>query len=126
MPTIAERLRALANLLPADGAISLTKPALLELAASEPEQLATVASSEELTVQSIATETKRARSTVRSWFESGALKGFRFNGREWRTTRAQFDDFKRTSREAPVRTPETPSGKAPDLTAWRSRMRKAG
>lgn len=126
MTTIAERLRALANLLPADGAISLTRPALLELAESETSTVSTIDTLEELTVAAIAGETGRAQSTVRGWFESGALKGFRFNNREWRCTRAQLDDYKRISREPPDRTPEPTGGKAPDLTAWRSRMRKAG
>lgn len=125
--SLADRLRQLASLLPDGGSVSLPKTALLEMVESEGGQAVTVTTSPEpdLTVADIARETGRAESTARGWFEHGALKGHRFNGREWRATRADFEAFKKRPRKPSDSTPEPTPGRTPDLGAWR-KLRKAG
>ena len=86
--TLHDRLRQLASALPSDdSAVTITRAdlvALLERDSRETE----VGSTRDLTVEEVADETSRAPSTVRGWLMSGALRGYKFNNRDWRVPRA--------------------------------------
>ena len=47
----------------------------------------------DLTVEEVAEEMLKAPSTVRGWLISGALRGYKFNNREWRVTRSALRDY---------------------------------
>lgn len=90
--TLKERLRQLAEALPSPTAtVNLSRADLETLLgdAAEPEPLS------DLTVEDVAEEVGRARSTVRGWCHDRKLRAYRLNGREWRITRAALWQFQR-------------------------------
>ena len=52
-----------------------------------------IVSPRDLTVKEVAKETDRAPSTVRDWLLSGALRGYKFNDRDWRVPRAALEEY---------------------------------
>ncbi len=85
---------------------------------------AEVGSTRDLTVKAIAKETGRALSTVRVWLISGALCGYKLNGRDWRVSR---DSLRKYLDAQSNQATETPGevGKV-DITAWRRVRRELG
>ena len=118
--TLRDRLRQLADALPSDrSAITLTRADLTALLEAEPVQASTPATARDLTVEDVAAETCRATSTVRTWLISGALRGYKLNGRDWRVPRAALREYL----EGQAGHPEPPGGEPPgevDITAWRA------
>ena len=112
--TLHDRLRQLASALPSDdAAVSFTRADLLALA-EEDEAPATPA--RDLTVEEVAEEMGRAPSTVRGWLITGALRGYKLNGRDWRVPRPALRDYVTARTE----TNDPPSeGGEVDITAWR-------
>jgi excisionase family DNA binding protein len=62
-------------------------------------------------------ETRRAPSTVRTWLASGALEGYKLNGRDWRIPRGALRAY--LDRQAPTRRRARVLEGAGDLGAWR-------
>ena len=111
--TLQERLRRLAEALPSDeSSIVITKADLLSMlegdGRSEPAR--------DLSVDEVAYETGRAPSTVRGWLLSGALRGYKLNGRDWRVTRPALHEYLRRSDERVTR--ERVANES-DISAWR-------
>lgn len=47
----------------------------------------------DLSAEEVAEMVGRAPSTVRGWVRSGALRGYKLNGRDWRVTRAALENY---------------------------------
>lgn len=73
----------------------------------------------DLTVQEAAVELRRAPSTVRGWLGSGALRGYRLNGREWHVPRAAVREYLEAQRNGNRQVTKR-NGKAADLSAWKN------
>ena len=72
----------------------------------------------DLTVPELAKRFGRAASTIRSWLESGALRGYKLRGREWRVSAAAIAEFQVVEREGRPRKPTSQRG-VTRLDAWR-------
>ena len=115
--SLHERLCAIANALPSDGAaVTLTRADLVALIGPEPGEAASDATSD-LTVEQVAVETGRAPSTIRSWLIAGDLRGYKLNGRDWRVPRSALRDYIEAQAAGPNDTP--PDTQEVDITAWR-------
>jgi excisionase family DNA binding protein len=112
---LRDRLLALRDTLPEGGSVVLTRAALDEMLVNEPAENSEPDNGPDYTVSEIAVRFDRAPQTVRDWIKSGKLRGYLFNGREYRVTRhalAEFEEKQRQGRETkPVATS--------DLGAWR-------
>ena len=112
--TLTERLRQLVAALPSDdAAVSFTRADLVALIESDSSETP-VGSTRDLTVEEVAKETGRAPSTVRDWLISGALCGYKLNGRDWRVSRYSLREYLEAQ---PTEKGETPS--QVDIAAWR-------
>ncbi len=110
---LADRLRELADRLPTGGSLTLTRDALLELAAVGNGQLEAEAVAD-LNVAELADRFHRSPSTVRDWCEQGHFEGaYKLNGRDWRIPEAAVDAFVARQRRQP---PEP----LVRLSAWRA------
>ena len=115
--TLQERLHQLVSALPSDNcAVTITRADLVALLEGDIGEV-DVDSTRDLTVKEVAKETDRAPSTVRDWLLSGALRGYKFNGRDWRVPLAALEEYldaqtKQTS-PAPRDTVDV------DIRAWR-------
>lgn len=112
--TLAERLRLLVSALPSDdSAVTITRADLVALL--EGDSGATrVGSVRDLTVEQVADETGRAPSTIRSWLISGALRGYKLNGRDWRVPGTALREYlEGQATEAPLGVGNV------DISAWR-------
>ena len=118
MKGVTDRLRELAERLPPGGSLTLTRDALLDLAAAESGDRSDHANAPpELTVPELAGRFHRSPSTIRDWCEQGRFEGaFKLNGRDWRIPKAAVDAFlarqRRQPQESLVR-----------LSAWRATRR---
>ena len=91
--TLRERLRQLASALPSDDcAVTITRADLVMLLDDDTRE-ARVGSTQDLTVRAVAKETGRAPSTNRDWLISGALCGYKLNGRDWRVSRDSLRNY---------------------------------
>lgn len=109
--TLKDRIRRMVEALPSPtSTVSLSRVDLESMLgqAVEPEPLS------DLTVQDVAEEVGRAPSTVRGWCNSGQLRAYRLNRREWRITREALREFQRDQQEPP---PDI--GDSDDLGSWR-------
>jgi excisionase family DNA binding protein len=87
-PTLRDRLRRIVEALPNGAAVTLPRDELARwIDAGDPEPLT------DLTVPEAAEIVLRKPSTVRGWCASGELRAYRFQGREWRITRAALREF---------------------------------
>lgn len=111
--TLHDRLRQLVSALPPAGAVTLTRADLAALLESDGADVA--AATRDLSVEDVAAETGRKPSTVRGWLISGALRGYKLNGRDWRVTRAALREYL----ERQVTGPAVEQGEDVDITAWR-------
>ena len=112
-----DRLRAIAEVLPEHGSVTLTRADLLELA----EASLTDAAEEPLgdyTVAQVADIFQRAPQTVRDWIKSGRLRAYRFNRREYRITRVAVEAYLEQQRNG--ERDGCPKGQesTADLSAW--------
>jgi excisionase family DNA binding protein len=114
---LRERLQAWRETLPENGSVVLTRAALDEMLADEWSGDTEDDRGPDYTVAEIAERFGRSPQTVRDWIKSGKLKGYLFNGREYRVTRAALAEFEASQRDgadASVR-----SARNADLGAWR-------
>lgn len=114
--TLAERLRRLAEALPSeDSAVTLTRGDLKALLASE--YRGGEVTSRDMTVDEVAAEVGRARSTVRGWLLAGELEGYKLNGRDWRIPRSAVQRYiaNQNSAQGAAR----PVDHEVDIGAWR-------
>src|SRR2546425_4544983 len=110
--SLADRLRDLAERLPAGSSLTLTRDGLLNLAASDGGQADQAAVPPDFTVVELAARFHRSASTVRDWCEHGRFEGaYKLNGRDWRIPVTALDAFLAEQRG------ETP---AAHLGAWRA------
>ena len=115
--TLRERLRQLASALPSDDcAVTITRADLVMLLDDDTRE-AGVGSTQDLTVKAVAKETGRAPSTVRDWLITGALPGYKLNGRDWRVSRDSLRNYLHTQSTKAAET-EGAVGKV-DIAAWR-------
>ena len=115
--TLKERLRQLASALPSDdSAVTITRADLAALLERDSRETK-VASTRDLTVEEVADETSRARSTVRGWLISGVLRGYELNGRDWRVPPAALRGYLDAQAPDPDKAPRD-AGDV-DITAWR-------
>ncbi len=95
--TLRERLGALRETLPEGGSVVLTRAALDEMLADEPVEYTESDRRADYTVAEVAQRFGRAPQTVRDWIKSGKLRGYLFNGREYRVTRHALAEFEESS-----------------------------
>ena len=115
--TLEERLRQLASALPSDAsAVTITRADIVALLEDDGRRTE-VASTRDLTVEEVAKETGRAPSTIRDWLISGALCGYKLNGRDWRVSRDSLRNYLHTQSTRTTET-EGEEGKV-DIAAWR-------
>ena len=120
--TLKERLRQLAYALPSDrSAITMTRGDLVALLEGDIDET-DVDSARDLTVKEVAKETGRAPSTIRDWLSSGALRGYKLNGRDWRIPRAALREYLEVQATKASKTPPGEGGV--DVAAWREVKRK--
>lgn len=119
---LSDHLRQLADALPSDrSAVTFTRAdllALVERAGTDPLPRRT----RDLTVEEVAEETQRAPSTVRGWLISGALDGYKLNGRDWRITAAalrRYLEGQQGARKGHQRRDTGEEGGGVDIGAWR-------
>lgn len=111
--SLAKRLRELAEHLPAGGSLTITRDALLGLAAGSCESEHAVAP-HGLTVIELGGRFHRSPSTIRDWCEHGRFEGaYKLNGRDWRIPQAAVDAFLAQQRGQPGEPPVK-------LSAWRA------
>ena len=115
-----ERLRQVAELLPAGTSVTVTREALLEaLAGPGAPAQPSAEPPGDLTVAELAERFRRSASTVRGWCERGRFEGaYKLNGRDWRVPPAAIETFRERERG-----PHRPGGA--DLGAWRTHRRPA-
>ena len=112
--TLAERLRSIASALPSDAsAVTFTRADLLALVERETDEAPTI-SLRDLSVEEVAEQVGRAPSTVRGWLTSGALRGYKLNGRDWQVPAAALADYL-----APKAVSSGSERSKVDITAWR-------
>jgi excisionase family DNA binding protein len=111
---VTDRLRELAERLPPGGSLTLTRDALLDLAAAKSGDRSDHANAPpELTVPELAGRFHRSPSTIRDWCEQGRFEGaFKLNGRDWRIPQAAVDAFLARQGRQPRTSPV-------NLSAWR-------
>ena len=115
--TLRERLRQLASALPSDDcAVTITRADLVMLLDDDTRE-ARVGSTQYVMVKAVAKETGRAPSTVREWLISGALCGYKLNGRDWRVSRDSLRNYLHAQSTQATET-EGEVGKV-DIAAWR-------
>lgn len=115
--SLAQRLRELAEHLPAGGSLTITRDALLGLAAAGSCGSEHAVAPPDFTVAELAGRFHRSPSTIRDWCEHGRFEGaYKLNGRDWRIPQAAVDTFlarqRRQPQESLVR-----------LSAWRATRR---
>jgi hypothetical protein len=116
--TALDRLRQVAELLPAGASVTVSREALLEALGGDVEVQTCATPSGDLTVTELAAHFKRSASTVRGWLEAGRFPGaYKLNGRDWRTPFASVEAFEKAQRE--------PKTAGADLGAWRKHRRSA-
>ncbi len=114
---LAKRLRELAEHLPAGGSLTITRDALLGLAAAESCGSEHAVAPPDLTVAELGGRFHRSPSTIRDWCEHGRFEGaYKLNGRDWRIPQAAVDSFLARQR----RQPQEPLVR---LSAWRATRR---
>jgi excisionase family DNA binding protein len=87
-PTLRDRLRRIVEALPSGAAVTLPRDELARwIDAGDPEPLA------DLTVPEAAEIVNRKPSTVRAWCQSGDLRAYKLQGREYRITRDALREF---------------------------------
>jgi hypothetical protein len=112
--SLAKRLRELAEHLPPGGSLTITRDALLGLAAGASSRSERAVAPPDLTVAELSGRFHRSPSTIRDWCEHGRFEGvYKLNGRDWRIPQASVDAFlvrqRRQRQELLVR-----------LSAWRA------
>lgn len=114
--TLHDRLTAIVAALPDDAAVTFSRRDLAALLGGSPDTENPPAT-RDLTVEDVATECGRKPSTVRGWLIAGELRGYKFNRRDWRVTRAALRDYiegQALGKAAPAQ-----SAADVDITAWR-------
>lgn len=111
------RLRDLASGLPDGATVLISRDDLIELlqevgpggeTSREPQS--------DLTVAQVAQLFRRSPNSVRRWLETGDLKGYRLQGREWRIPAISLEEFK----SAQPKSAHSSKGSAQaDLGSWR-------
>lgn len=115
--SLAKRLRELAEHLPPGGSLTITRDALLGLAAGEGCRSEHAVAPPDLTVAELGGRFHRSPSTIRAWCEHGRFDGaYKLNGRDWRIPQAAVDAFLARQR----RQPQEPLVR---LSAWRATRR---
>lgn len=91
--TLADRLAAVVDGMPEDGAVTL--PVAWLRAQLEAEESGDGAGGRiaNLTVEEVAEELGRRPSTIRGYLGSGDLRGYKLRGREWRIPRGAVREF---------------------------------
>jgi excisionase family DNA binding protein len=85
----------------------------------------------DLTVEEVATRMHRKPSTVRGWLSTGALCGYKLQGRDWRVTEEAIQEFLSAQRDGHAGASDSRTVRsraragALDLGAWR-KVRGAG
>ena len=92
--------------------MTLTRAALLELAAADGSQAAEEAVPADFTVVQLAARFHRSVSTIRDWCEHGRFEGaYKLNGRDWRIPQAGVSAFL---------TEQRGEGSVAEFGAWRA------
>jgi hypothetical protein len=115
--TALERLRQVAELLPAGASLTLSREALLE-ALGDVDVGASATVSAEQTVGELGVQFHRSPSTIRGWLEVGRFPGaYKLRGRDWRVPVAAVEAF--------VAAEQKSRGRTADLGSWRKHRRPA-
>lgn len=96
---LLDQLRAMAEAVPAGGAVTLPRDWLLaELVGAGKAPSASL--EVDLTVADLAGLFGKKRSTVRAWLEAGRFAGaYKLNGKQWRAPRSAVEGFQALERE---------------------------
>lgn len=113
---IYDRFHQLVAALPSESSsVTFTRRDLTVMLEDEPDD--PLNSGRDMTVPEVAEGTRRAPSTVRTWLASGALQGYKLNGRDWRIRRSSLRAYLDGQRRSGRRDPVLEGGG--DLSAWR-------
>ena len=100
--SLAKRLRELAERLPPGGSLTITRDALLGLAAGERCGSEHAVASPDLTVAELGERFHRSPSTIRGWCEHGRFEGaYKLHGRDWRVPQLAVEAFLAQQRRQP-------------------------
>lgn len=114
--TLQVRLRSLAEALPEQGFVTLSRDALFEMIDDRGQVNNAEQYSVDLTVAEVAGMFDRRPQTIRDWIKKGALRGYKLSGREYRITETAVKEFQECERNGKV--PRKQFVEA-DLGAWR-------
>jgi excisionase family DNA binding protein len=122
---VASRLRQLAELLPPDGAVTLSRGDLLRLVDDAADAAADASGS--LTVEELAERLRRSRSTVRGWLADGRFPGaYKRGRREWRVPADDVAAFEAEEAEryraGQQREARSGTGGPADTSTWRQHL----
>lgn len=113
---IVERLRAIVEGMPPDGAVTLPVAFLTGLIESEG---AEPGMGKLLTLGDVAEIAGRSVSTIRSWCNSGQIAGaFRLQGRDWRIPAADLQRFIERQQSAEYELPTVHDAGSVDIEGW--------
>lgn len=119
--TALDRLRQLVSALPSDDpAVTFTRAGLVALLDEDGAGGVIATSAQELTVDAVAEQMRKAPSTVRGWLISGDLRGYKLNNREWRMPRSALRDY--IARQAETGHQATETAEV-DIAEWRKVQR---
>lgn len=67
----------------------------------------------------------RHENTIRGWLQSGALRGYKLHGKEWRVSRSAIREFHEQEAEslAGGRTDKANGGRPAGLSAWKQHLK---
>ena len=117
---VRERLRAMADVLPESGSVTLTRADLYEIAQTD-DTGSEKAMQADFTVAQVADMFDRKSQTIRDWINAGRLCGYLFNDREYRITRGALEEFQEWQRNGATTTRQS---EISDLGAWRQEAQK--
>ena len=117
---LEERLRVIADCLPAGARLMLTKESILDLlAGNRPGKIRPSSPAPDLTVQDVARRYERSPSTIRGWIREGRLGAYRL-GREYRIELCSLAEFESHARQnSNDELQRVAKGAGFDIAAWR-------
>ena len=118
---LTDRLRAIIDGMPADGAVTLPVAFLSRLIEAEGDS---PGMGRLLTLEGTAEIVSRSPSTIRTWLNTGQLTGaFKLQGRAWRIPEADLQRFIERQQDAGHGPPTVREAGPVDLGAWREHVK---
>ena len=116
---LVDRLKAIIDGMPPDGAVTLPVAFLSRLIEAE---TAESGMGRLLTLEEVGDTVGRSPSTVRTWLNTGQLDGFKLNARSWRIRESALRSFIERQESGEHEPPSVRGSGAVDISAWREHV----